>query len=820
MIRLILFICATAACAAAASSRDVAGEWVAAKLNGRPTPPAMQAHLLVRGVSKSIGRHRMRDRAFLIGGRNFDDGIHMPSPGEILVRLPAPAAVFESFVGVDGNDLGYYANAGRGSVIASVETGGRELFRSGVLSEGMAAVPVRVELAGAREFSIKLAATGTHSFTWQKEWDQADWANARVTLQDGSVLLLSELPQGPLAGAFDAEPPFSFRYGGRPSSELLKSWKLQRKDDGHGRVELSYTDPETGLAVRLDAVVYPDSPTVEWTVYLRNGGKMPTPMIEDLQPLDASFERSGTSEFLLRHWRGSPNAAYDFEPLQTPLEPKATERVSAAGGRPTDSDLCYFNIDTGKSGFLLALGWPGQWAASFTRDEDRRLRIRAGQELTHFRLMPGEEVRTPLVALQFWEGDWIAGQNAWRRFMLAHNLPRPGGRPAPPQLAGGSNRYTIEMQDANEENQLAYLKRELDAGVPLDYWWMDAGWYPLLEGWWNTGTWEPDPKRFPHGIAPVSAAAHARGVKTVLWFEPERVNGATWLARTHPEWLLGPDRGKNYLLDLGNPEALRWLTDHVAELIGGQGIDLYRQDFNFRPLELWRAHDAPDRQGITEIRHVTGLLAYWDELRRRFPALRMDTCASGGRRLDLETLRRAVPLWRSDYAYEPAAMQGMTYGLSFWIPYFGTAVNSLDPYLFRSQMTPAMGVGFEPGRSEGGYERFNRLVAQWRGLAGFYNGDFYPLTAWSLSSEAWIAWQFDRPEQGDGIVQVFRRPESVFESARFPLRGIEREARYSVTELDAPEARELSGRELMERGLESNVRSRPGAVVYRYTKIR
>ena len=71
------------------------------------------------------------------------------------------------------------------------------------------------------------------------------------------------------------------------------------------------------------------------------------------------------------------------------------------------------------------------------------------------------------------------------------------------------------------------------------------------------------------------------------------------------------------------------------------------------PLAYWRAADVPDRQGITEIRYVTGLLAYWDELRRRRPDMLIDTCASGGRRNDLETLRRAVPLWRSDYAFEP-----------------------------------------------------------------------------------------------------------------------------------------------------------------------
>ena len=74
------------------------------------------------------------------------------------------------------------------------------------------------------------------------------------------------------------------------------------------------------------------------------------------------------------------------------------------------------------------------------------------------------------------------------------------------------------MQDATEENQLALLARTLKTGVKIDYWWMDAGWYTSPKGWWNTGTWEPDPRRFPHGFTPISEAAHARGVKTVVWF--------------------------------------------------------------------------------------------------------------------------------------------------------------------------------------------------------------------------------------------------------------------------------------------------------------
>ena len=71
--------------------------------------------------------------------------------------------------------------------------------------------------------------------------------------------------------------------------------------------------------------------------------------------------------------------------------------------------------------------------------------------------------------------------------------------------------FTIEMQEANEANQIRDLNRELDHGVPLDYWWMDAGWYPFTSGWPDVGTWEPDPARFPRGFAPISKLAHERG---------------------------------------------------------------------------------------------------------------------------------------------------------------------------------------------------------------------------------------------------------------------------------------------------------------------
>ena len=208
-------------------------------------------------------------------------------------------------------------------------------------------------------------------------------------------------------------------------------------------------------------------------------------------------------------------------------------------------------------------------------------------------------------------------------------------------------------------------------GHKFDYWWTDAGWYATDKDWYNgVGTWEPDPKRYPKGLKEVTDHAHRLGMKYVVWFEPERVAPGTWLDRNRPQWLLGRDGGMK-LLNLGNEEARRWLTDHIHKLLVEQGIDLYRQDFNIEPLSLWRGGDAPGRAGMTEMKYLMGYLAYWDELHRRHPGMLIDTCASGGRRLDLETLRRpslcCAPITASSRSARRGRCTGSRSGCPFMV---------------------------------------------------------------------------------------------------------------------------------------------------------
>ncbi len=639
-----------------------------------------------------------------------------------------------------------------------------------------------------------------------------------------------------LASTFEGnETFFSFLYGGEPFATLRNDWKLERAtrklDESRSERVLTYTDPKTGLVVRCVGIEYLDFPTVEWTLHFKNSGDADTPILEDIRALDIEVVRSPRGghegedkDFCLHHYVGGECSPHAYQPLTTVLSPGTQIRFSGTSGRPTDKQMPYFNLQRPENagGLIVVVGWPGQWAADFTRVSDTRLHLRAGQELTHFKLLPGEEVRSPLIVLQFWKGDRVESQNVWRRWMLAHNLPRPGGKLPEPILAFGPGGLYPGII-TNAAGEVEFIRRTLERNFKPDYWWQDAGWYPCDNRWPKTGTWEVDKTRFPKGYREVSDLVHAKGMKSLLWFEPERVAADTWLAKERPQWVLGGEKGG--ILNLGNPEAWNWLVERVDTLLVEQGIDLYRQDFNTGPLALWRANDAEDRQGITEIKHVTGYLAYWDELRRRHPNMLIDTCASGGRRNDLETLRRSVPLLRSDLFGEENSgvpQECQTYGIAAWFPYYGTNTQRgpvVNSYAFRGRMCPCATIAkCDTRREDIDYPELHRLVGQWRQVAPYYFGDYYPLTGYSLEEDVWMAWQFNRPDLGAGVVQVFRRSKSPVEAARFQLRGLDPDATYAIVNLDTPNQKTtVTGRELLETGLRVAISNRPEAVIYTYT---
>ena len=510
-----------------------------------------------------------------------------------------------------------------------------------------------------------------------------------------------------------------------------------------------------------------------------------------------------------------------------------TLTYAPTGGRPCDGAFPYYRLVFDGCGISLAIGWPAQWSVSFTSWADS-VQIKAGQQKTHLRLMPGETLRSPRITLFSWTGDAKRSINLWRRWYLDHVLPRPDGHPMRPLLALASTDPGEEFTAATEENQLQYMDRFKQAGFDFDVWWIDAGWYPCYNEdherrWWRTGHWIPDPERFPRGFRPISENAARHGAKLLVWFEPERAHQGSWLDMNHPEWLLRSWDSPERLLYLGNPECRTWLTDHINRLIQEGGIGIYRQDFNFEPLNFWRDNDPEDRQGINENFHVQGYLQYWDDLLRLNPGLWIDSCSSGGRRNDMETMRRSVPLHYTDYGYgfHPVKLS-FHQTLYQWIPYFKECTLSwdqdkpedmpredkaVDAFSFHCGMAAMVFPIINIRSSHYDHQPEVMMGKVWREVSELLlYGDYCPLTPFGRTADQWVAWQFDSPERKEGFVQAIRLAECAEEEFTAHLEGMEKDKDYLFENLETGEKKAVGGGELVKEGFKVRLPKRSGAV--------
>lgn len=664
-----------------------------------------------------------------------------------------------------------------------------------------------------------------------------------------------------------AQPPISFVYDRQGSRALLKIWpeKIETRQLDASRTEhnVLWTDPKTGLEVRIKALEFLNSPVVEWTAYFKNGGKVDAPILEYIQALDFSYQVSGEGIPTILYSKGC--GVMDTYALQKkPLNQLESFQISSESGGKTVETIPFFDIQTDGHGLIGALGWPGTWSINFSRPTEAAIAVSAGMGPIHLSLHPGEEIRTPEVLLMPWDGDDIDAHNILRRHILNYHMPHYDGKPVVLPVS-----FTV-WGGMKTSTSLRLIDQIAQEKIGFENFWMDAGWYgtdrPVeefqvfgREDWFlHAGNWRVN--RVPHpdgGLKPISDAAHAKGMKFLLWFEPERAVVGTPLTLEHPDWFIGEvtthfegstERPlvKFRMFDFGNPTARQYMIDWISDLIDQQGIDIYRQDCNFALAPFWMQADTPDRQGITEIRYAEGLLAFWDGLRQRHPQLMLDIVQRG----DLETISRAVDLSRADYPVSPDAdpvgAQVSTEGLAYWRPHFGTIlqVRPRDTYHFRSGFAPGLGFAlfngagypnqigsFIPDDFPFGWMR--NMVAELKLARPYYYGDYYPLLPCSLNSDCntdptkersaafeWAAWQFNRPESGDGMIQAFRRDENDEALRKLVLRGLDPAATYEVTNVDLKTPARVPGKDLMQSGLAVEITKKRGAAIIFYKKVR
>lgn len=621
----------------------------------------------------------------------------------------------------------------------------------------------------------------------------------------------------------------AFIYDGKPAdfSKFEKNVLAEEQTESCLTRTVAYTAPDGKLRVTVKSKNYKKFPVTDYSINLENlSMSEPTGVVEHFKSLDRLFpspekNQGVTLDFIC----GSTCVPADFTPRQLQIKPKERHEFRTPSGRSSNDAVPFFEINFNeKEGKIVAIGWTGAWAADILCEENG-VRVVAGMDKTHFKLLPGESIRQPTIAVFSRDGQTRREfKTVVHRFMIDEISPRDTvGQLQPPIFAitaGGGNK-TPEMM-------LAVLRYAVENRLPFNTYWVDAGWYGAPHedehysncgpNWGRfVGDWRINTTTHPTGdLLPIADAVHRAGMKFLLWFEPERMEGDSPILAEHPEY-----RNRN-LVDYGNPEALAWIQETIYGIIAKHKINIYRQDFNMEPGPVWAEMDKADRDrvGIAEARHVTGLYKFLDDMKIRFPNIQQENCASGGRRLDYEMISRAYPYCRSDYpiGQKPGDTafifsQNATLNTVPFIPFQGSETNCapvFDDYAMASCF--ATGTVFTPTDLDGGIVRrefsadetawFQKSLTAGKRMCDLSCGDFYPLTdETSAENNLWCAWQLNDSAKNTGYAIAFRRAKAPEESRTFALGGIDPAAEYDVEIFQGSfdgTKKTLSGKELAE----------------------
>lgn len=541
-------------------------------------------------------------------------------------------------------------------------------------------------------------------------------------------------------------------------------------------------------AVWLDAEVrtFDDVPAIDWLLHVENPAGEMSPLLTDIRSLDWTFEAGG--EVTLHTMRGGLADEDDFRISRQALRAGDEVRLGAVEGRSSSGQMPFFRVDTPKGSLVVAVGWSGQWQAMLTCHDDGRLTISAGLEHTRLRLAAGERIRQPRILLMLWSGDEREVWSQFRTLLDRHYvppLPEIGRRPVllcnTCFVHGGD-----WLNECNADNQLSLIRHLDDLGCEVVL--TDAGWF---EGGWpnGAGNWDVDRSKYPDGFAPLGAEAQARGMRYGLWFEVERVVEGTPLHRAMPEGVLWPtehdvpiDFARGGLADLSRPEVRRYLLDQIGRYMSLPGLSAYRQDFNFGPIHHWRDNDPPEREGMTEIRYIEGLYAFWDQLAAEHPDSVRESCAGGGRRIDLEVMSRFHFTQKTDHWFSNRNDQRSLFSLSHFVPCRAITahVNRLDDVSFHSTLPASLCLGWPVDEEGFDRERARELTARYLAVRGLLNASFYPLTDAVDRGNPWQVAQYHDPESDEGVVLAFHNATDGPATFQASLHGLRADGRYEI----------------------------------------
>ncbi len=364
------------------------------------------------------------------------------------------------------------------------------------------------------------------------------------------------------------------------------------------------------------------------------------------------------------------------------------------------------------------LGWSGNWQIVTEYTSLQQPRITGGFNPFdfHWTLAAGESLETP----KFYGGYTKGGDGEASRilsdFQMQEILPKRGeARELKPRPIIYNSWEATEMNFTGD-SQIALAERAAKAGVERFV--IDDGWFGKRDDdHAGLGDWTVTPKKFPNGLKPVIDRVHALGMDFGIWVEPEMVNPDSDLYRQHPEWAMQfPNREhteerNQLMLNLARPDVKEWMFHWLDKLVSENDIAFLKWDYN----RIWSepgwntapgssaGHPNIDAEKAIYVVAVRNLYDVIDRLRAKHPKLEIESCSSGGGRVDLGILARTDEVWPSDntdaldrqdiqfgytQAYTPQTMVA-------WVTDVPSMDHRLVPlqYRFLVAMQGALGIG-------------------------------------------------------------------------------------------------------------------------------
>jgi alpha-galactosidase len=435
--------------------------------------------------------------------------------------------------------------------------------------------------------------------------------------------------------------------GHRRGRQLLPRLVVESTQlDGDSRLSIDTVDGEAGVTVRSELVLEPAG-----VLRIRHTVTSTADEPLELTVVDASIPFPMIAAEVLDF---AGRWSHERAPVRGPLGVGTRLREIRRGRTGHDAPLL---MAVGTVGFGFRRGevwgvhveWSGDQFYAAERPAEGAGSgaglLRGGELLRpgEVTLGPGEAYSTPWV-LFTWSDRGLDGASA-RIHRYVRSRPSHPRRPRPVVL----NTWEAVYFD----HDLGRLRRlaETAASIGVERFVLDDGWFRhRRDDTAGLGDWFVDENVWPDGLDPLVDTVRGLGMEVGLWVEPEMVNVDSDLARTHPDWVLGPQERRpaewrhQQVLDVANPAVSEYLFDRLDALVTEYGIDFLKWDHN---RDLSEAV-SPATGVAASHRQTTATYALLDRLRSAHPDLEIESCSSGGARVDLGILARTDRIWASD----------------------------------------------------------------------------------------------------------------------------------------------------------------------------